>query len=242
MWAAFTPTAPTAFTTAGAYTYNIPDGCRFIDVILLGAGSGGNAGGAGFVAGNGGQPGTWQVVTVERGVDIPWSIKQITGLVGAGGTQGISGGAAPSSGGATTATASGWAGLSAAGGVFVNSGGQVGKAPSPATQSLNGQTYSPGTHGMGGAGRAHRGMGCEALQCAGVWQGIGVAVQAGRQARTGMGTGCGGVPRRVAAAGRPPRRTPGCPRVGTPTPVCDDRTVMRVRPPMRTHPPFFESQ
>lgn len=154
VWAAFTPTAPTAFTTAGAYTYNIPDGCRFIDVILLGAGSGGNAGGAGFVAGNGGQPGTWQVVTVERGVDIPWSIKQITGLVGAGGTQGISGGAAPSSGGATTATASGWAGLSAAGGVFVNSGGQVGKAPSPATQSLNGQTYSPGTHGMGGAGGA----------------------------------------------------------------------------------------
>ncbi|WP_196765109.1 glycine-rich domain-containing protein [Mycobacterium avium] len=154
VWSAFTPTAPTAFTTAGAYTYNIPDGCRFIDVILLGAGSGGNAGGAGFVAGNGGQPGTWQVVTVERGVDIPWSIKQITGLVGAGGTQGISGGAAPSSGGATTATASGWAGLSAAGGVFVNSGGQVGKAPSPATQSLNGQTYSPGTHGMGGAGGA----------------------------------------------------------------------------------------
>lgn len=161
----FTPELA-AFTTAGAYTYNIPAGCSKIGVILLGAGSGGNAGGAGFVSGNGGQPGKWQVVTLERGVDIPWIVKQITGVVGAGGTQGIYGGAAPTSGGATTATASGWAGLSAAGGVFVNSGGASGKAPSPASQTLNGQTYnagavqnassaagnSPGGGGAGGAG------------------------------------------------------------------------------------------
>ncbi|ASW84760.1 hypothetical protein [Mycobacterium intracellulare] len=153
VWSTFTPELAT-FAAAGAYTYNIPAGCRFIDVILLGAGSGGNAGGAGFVSGNGGAAGHWAIITLERGVDIPWSVKQITGVIGAGGTQGIYGGAAPTSGGGTSAIASSWAGLTAAGGVFVNSGGSTGKAPSPASQTVNGQTYPAGAAGKGGNGGA----------------------------------------------------------------------------------------
>ncbi|NOS28180.1 hypothetical protein HGK65_25800, partial [Mycobacteroides abscessus] len=134
--AVFSPHAPEtqSFSAPGTITYNIPSWCRYIDIVLVGGGNGGGGGFAGFITGGGGNAGNWSHVTLERGVDIPWSATAIIFVIPVatpGGTQGNKG----AGGGTVTASVagSGWAGLSATGGT----GDQFGSTRNGA---------SPGTH------------------------------------------------------------------------------------------------
>ncbi|ASW31265.1 hypothetical protein SEA_FRED313_5 [Mycobacterium phage Fred313] len=153
VWPEFTEVRQ-QFSTAGAYTFNIPAGCLYIDVILLGGGGGGRSMPLAGVGGEGGRAGTWSTYTLRRGVDIPWSTAQITGTVGAGGAGGAAAvGANPGKpGGATTATATGVGTLSAAGGA----GG--GNAFDPNGQGAGSRTVN-GVLYQGGAERASVGTG-----------------------------------------------------------------------------------
>ncbi|UVF60802.1 hypothetical protein SEA_STICKER17_30 [Gordonia phage Sticker17] len=161
--AAFTamPPATTTFTSVGSFTYTIPPWCKYIDIIALGGGKGGQTGsGAINQAGSGGLPGQWAVATLQRGADIPWSEAQLTGIVGAGGAGGANSDNAPGGNGtASTVTASAGT-LSAAGGTGTNSG-RDGPGPGNyiylgteyvggATAVNNGQAGNP--PGGGGAG------------------------------------------------------------------------------------------
>ncbi|QOP65358.1 hypothetical protein SEA_DIABLA_32 [Gordonia phage Diabla] len=123
--AAFTamPPATTTFTTVGSFTYTIPPWCKYIDIIALGGGKGGQTGsGALNQPGSGGLAGQWAVTTLQRGANIPWSEAQLTGTVGAGGAGGAnSDNAAGGNGTASTVTASVGT-LTAAGGTGTNSG------------------------------------------------------------------------------------------------------------------------
>ncbi|AVR77417.1 hypothetical protein SEA_TNGUYEN7_5 [Mycobacterium phage TNguyen7] len=137
-----------SFTTAGAYAFNIPANCRYIDVILLGGGGGRQSSLAILNVGASGLPGKWFSVTLKRGVDIPWGVTQITGTIGAAGT---GGGGIPSvlpggPGGDTTATFSG-------GGAYKGDGGAGGlgwatretaRGKSPGNLTFNGKTYTGG--------------------------------------------------------------------------------------------------
>ncbi|ATN92161.1 hypothetical protein SEA_TIPSYTHETREX_31 [Mycobacterium phage TipsytheTRex] len=155
IWPGFTP-IPTTFTTVGSYTYNIPDGCTFIDVILIGGGGGGKGMALFDGWGRGGDAGSWATATLQRGVHIPLSVTQITGVIGAGGAFGdgsATAGRGGGPGGNTTAIATGWAGLTAAGGA----GGTVvdvlsvaGK--SPGDRTYNGQLYVGGAQQNAGSG------------------------------------------------------------------------------------------
>ncbi|MDA4085994.1 glycine-rich domain-containing protein [Mycolicibacterium hassiacum] len=117
------------FSTVGTHTFTIPANCTFLDVVLLGSGAGGHHGGGGFVAGLGGGGGKWAGVTLQRGVHIPVETTTITLVVPDGGPGGpggaLSGGGTPGS--PCTASASGWSGLSADGGVFTEHTGQDGQ-------------------------------------------------------------------------------------------------------------------
>ncbi|AEL98185.1 minor tail protein [Mycobacterium phage BigNuz] len=146
--AGFAPHAPlaAAFTTAGAYTFTIPVWCRYIDVILLGGGGGGR----GMILlgswGEGGWGGNWAIYRLERGVDIPWSARVITGVVGNGGA-GSASGFAPARGATgqtTTAATDGWSGQATGGVGGQNALDPDGRAVSPLTQTVNGQTYTGG--------------------------------------------------------------------------------------------------
>ncbi|AFI24940.1 hypothetical protein [Mycobacterium phage SWU1] len=158
VWPAFTPVL-TTFATVGAYTYNIPDGAKFIDVILLGGGGGGKGMALFDGWGRGGDAGSWAIVTLERGVHIPLSTKTITGLVGAGGAFGdgsATAGKGGGPGGNTTAIATGWAGLTAAGGAggtVVDPLSVAGK--SPGDRTYNGQLYVGGAQQNSGSGNGN---------------------------------------------------------------------------------------
>ncbi|QFG14263.1 minor tail protein [Mycobacterium phage Tourach] len=136
------------FSTTGPYTYDIPSWATHVDVIAIGGGGGG-AGGAnvGNGDGQGGSAGTWQSLTVKRGVDIPSGVTQITGVVGTGGTAGGSGNGSGGGGNASTALASGLS-VSAAGGGGGSgtnpAGGQTTYGKSPGNRVFNGQTYTGG--------------------------------------------------------------------------------------------------
>lgn len=145
-------TSLTTYSTAGSYTYTIPSWAYKIDVILLGGGAGGRSGGAGFNNGEGGGAGSWVATTLTRGVNIPFSTTTITGSVATAGAGGTNLGAAPTSGGSSTATATGMASLTAIGGVIDASTTQSGIAPGNTT--YNSQTYTGGTAGVRGAGNA----------------------------------------------------------------------------------------
>ncbi|AGK88219.1 minor tail protein [Mycobacterium phage WIVsmall] len=140
------------FTTAGAYTYSIPAHAIYIDIILLGGGEGGENGRAAFQSGSGGQAGKFTTLKLQRGVDIPWSLMQISGTVGTAG--GSNGGA----GGGTTAIISGLGTYTGAGGNGQVSG-QNGQSAGSVT--YNGVTYTGGNGGTGngGAGSAPGGGG-----------------------------------------------------------------------------------
>lgn len=123
--AAFTAMPPetTSFFAVGSFTYYIPTWCRYIDIIALGGGKGGQTGSGSLnQPGSGGLAGQWNGITLQRGVDIPWSEAQLTGTVGAGGAGGAnSDNAAGGNGTASTVTAS-IGTLTAAGGTGTNSG------------------------------------------------------------------------------------------------------------------------
>ncbi|AZS08211.1 hypothetical protein PBI_IRONMAN_8 [Mycobacterium phage IronMan] len=121
------------FTTT--WTFNIPLECAFIDIVLLGGGGGGSSGNIAVSPGEGGDAGKWQTITLQRGVDIPWTATQITGTIGGGGKGGI-GGWIPingNKGGSTTATVADVGTLTAEGGdggnLQWNSGNRAGKGP-----------------------------------------------------------------------------------------------------------------
>ncbi|QNJ56840.1 minor tail protein [Mycobacterium phage Reindeer] len=146
--AGFATHAPLAasFTNAGAYTFTIPVWCRYIDVILLGGGGGGR----GMINlgawGEGGWGGNWAIYTLERGVHIPWTARTITGVVGAGGA-GSASGFAPArgkTGESTTAATDGWSGVATGGVGGQNAVEPNGRAVSPLTQTVTGQTYTGG--------------------------------------------------------------------------------------------------
>ncbi|AKU45326.1 minor tail protein [Mycobacterium phage Madruga] len=144
----FTPQAgvTTTITATGSTTYTIPVWCRYIDIILLGAGGGGRGLGLIGAWGNGGEAGKWYVVTLERGVDIPWTLISFTVNVGTGGNGGSQSGSSPgSAGNPTTAVISGVGTLTGAGGAGgTGTLNYPGKAVSPSSQTVAGQTYTGG--------------------------------------------------------------------------------------------------
>lgn len=156
--AGYTESESTAqFTTPGAWSYQIPSWAKFVDVVLLGAGG---AGAAGSLSGNGigALTGQWNVVTLVRGDNLPWTTRTITGTVGRGATT-VSG-----TGGASTAVAAGLLeSRTAAGGAGAANGGS-GRGIGPGTRTVNGKDYvggtntsaTPGSNGLapggGGAG------------------------------------------------------------------------------------------
>lgn len=152
--AAFPPNPPssTEYPLAGTYTFAIPYWCIYIDLILLGGGgSGSNS--LGIIPGTGGQGGLWATITVQRGVEIPWTTTSIEITVGPGG-------AAGSNGGNTTASATGMATQTGLGGVEgAGTNGITGA--SPGNVSYNGQTYTGGAgqNNAGAAGNAPGGGG-----------------------------------------------------------------------------------
>ena len=131
------------FSTAGAYTCNLPADWLLADIIVLGGGRGGKDGGGGYSAGKGGAAGSWGVWTIVRGTNVPWSFMQITGTVGAAGTR------SGNNGGASTAVVSGYGTLTGNGGGG-DAGGQNGGAAG--SQTVSGVTYSGGAGGTGNGG------------------------------------------------------------------------------------------
>ncbi|AGT14282.1 minor tail protein [Mycobacterium phage Adzzy] len=162
VWPGFEPVRAT-FTNTGAYTFNIPAGCKFIDVILLGAGGGGQGFSTAGIWGQGGFAGNWVTVTLERGVHIPLSTMQITGVIGVGGDGGAGafvGQAAGKAGAATTALATGMASLSAAGGAGGNANSSLDfTGKSPGNRTFNDQVYEGGAAASVGAGNPAGGGG-----------------------------------------------------------------------------------
>ncbi|AGS82691.1 hypothetical protein ANNAL29_8 [Mycobacterium phage AnnaL29] len=156
VWPDITP-VPQSFTTAGAWQWFFPVNCRYIDVIILGAGGGGQGSGSSFINGLGGNAGSWNAVTLKRGVDIPWDLAVISGVIGNGGNGGSWGfGALPGmpggAGGDTTAVATGIGTLTASGGNgVIGAGNMTGKSPGNFT--WNGRLY------VGGAERPRGGSG-----------------------------------------------------------------------------------
>ncbi|OHU71398.1 hypothetical protein BKG86_17245 [Mycobacteroides chelonae] len=152
----------TEFTATGAYTYTIPWWSRFIDRITLGAGGGGGGAQSSFTPAQGGDAGVFAWGTLERGVDIPWSLVSITGSVGAPGTAGT-GGNSGGNGGATTSTANGntltGSGGIGRGGVGTQNGDAVtsGNTNSGKDLTLSGQLYVGGAINSGVPGGGGRG-------------------------------------------------------------------------------------
>lgn len=79
------------YTAPGTYTYPIPVWCRYIDLPAVGAGGGGAGGNNVNADGRGGYPGAWGGLTLQRGVDIPWTATSLTIVVGSGGAPGAAG-------------------------------------------------------------------------------------------------------------------------------------------------------
>lgn len=155
------------WAVAGTYTFTIPVGCRYIDVVLVGAGGGGASSGTFYTNGGyPGAPGVWATITLERGVHIPWTAISLTIIVGTGGARGSGGftGTAGSAGSATTLSLSGTELLSATGGAggiadLTGTGTQTGLGPG--NKTYNGQTYPGGANQTtaGAAGNAAGGGG-----------------------------------------------------------------------------------
>lgn len=159
------------WAAVGTYTFKIPVACRYIDVVLVGSGGGGA--GSGWFYTLGGVPGgagSWATITLERGVDIPWTAITITLTIAAGGSSGVGGGPTGGAGtaggntvlsytnlaGATaTVTANGGVGGPITGGISVQTG------QGPGNQTYNGQTYPGGANQTtaGGTGNAAGGAG-----------------------------------------------------------------------------------
>jgi hypothetical protein len=138
--AGYTPAEQTAqFTTPGPWSYDIPYWATRVDVVLLGAGG---AGANGSMSGNGigALAGQFNVVTLVRGDNVPWTTRTITGTVGRGATT------ASGAGTASTAVAAGLLeARTAAGGAGAANGGS-GRGIGPGTRTVNGKDYVGGTN------------------------------------------------------------------------------------------------
>uniref|UniRef100_A0AAU8GQ50 Glycine-rich domain-containing protein n=1 Tax=Gordonia phage Petito TaxID=3158876 RepID=A0AAU8GQ50_9CAUD len=148
-------------------TIFFPDWARFIDFVGVGGGTSGQTGNGGNgVAGRGGNPGQWIGVTIERGVDIPWTAKQAVLTIGKGGAQAPDNDfAAANPGSASGISITGYAGIIAPGGSGTRPEvQQAGKAAPNFTYNSNVYTggqggnqdhptgYRPGGAGAGGDG------------------------------------------------------------------------------------------
>ncbi|AEJ95105.1 structural protein [Mycobacterium phage JHC117] len=158
VWPEFT-SATQQYTTAGAFTYDIPANCLYLDIIVLGSGACGK--GMQFIDlwGPGGGAGQWNSVTLRRGVDIPWSVLTVTGTVGQG--RPSNGQGASLAGNPTTATITGYGSITGAGGVAGSSAGGGLEGKSPGNHVRNGITYVGGAAqgNIGGAGNPPGGGG-----------------------------------------------------------------------------------
>lgn len=146
----------TAFTGSGLYSYEIPWWATSVDVVLVGAGGGGDNG-VTLAVGDGGGSGSWATRTLDRGDNIPWESTIISGAVGAGGAPNEGNGAA------TTATAAGMSTLTAIGGIGGAATDSDGESPGERTfnsalyaggeaqESLGENGNAPGGGGAGGA-------------------------------------------------------------------------------------------
>ncbi|MFD7247954.1 hypothetical protein ACFV6Y_39165 [Streptomyces massasporeus] len=152
----FSPKAAalTSYATPATYQYRIPVWCRYIDVVLLGAGGGGASSGTFYTLGGyPGEAGVYATVTLERGVHIPWAAIFITLTVGTGGARGSGGftGTAGSAGGSTILTYTNAAGspitvtaTGGAGGIANLTGTSDNTGRSPGNRTYNGQPYTGG--------------------------------------------------------------------------------------------------
>ncbi|QGJ88008.1 hypothetical protein SEA_AVAZAK_26 [Gordonia phage Avazak] len=134
-------------TQTGAIS--IPAFARFIDFVLIGGGSSGQTGnGAVGVAGRGGNPGDWLGVTIERGVEIPWTTSTASIVVGDGGEQAPNNDfAQPIEGQPSVVSMTGMSSILAPGGFGTRSeNSQLGKAAPNFT--YNGRNYVGGLGGV----------------------------------------------------------------------------------------------
>ncbi|QXN73845.1 hypothetical protein SEA_EAGLEPRIDE_6 [Mycobacterium phage Eaglepride] len=163
VWPAFTEITETF--TATPWQFLIPANCRYLDVIVLGGGGGGQASAALFNYGAPGAPGSWNGITLQRGVDIPWDIAAIAGVIGGAGAGGIGPSVIPGGpGGDTTATITGigsLVGAGGAGGLGWAASPTAGRGKSPGNFTFNGKTYIGGAAvtSNGGAGQPPGGSG-----------------------------------------------------------------------------------
>ncbi|QGH78010.1 hypothetical protein SEA_LONEWOLF_8 [Mycobacterium phage LoneWolf] len=138
------------------FSFAIPAGCVFIDIVLVGCGGGGQGMGNATAWGQGGSAGQWQYITLRRGVDIPWTVTTITGTVGNGGAAGAGGiylsGGAGGNGGNVTATIAGIGTLTALGGAGGNNRNLDTAGKSPGTINWQGIDYVGGAEAMNVAG------------------------------------------------------------------------------------------
>lgn len=136
-------------TNSGALA--IPAYARFIDFVIIGGGASGQTGnGAVGVAGRGGNPGDWLGFTLERGVEIPWTINTANITIGNGGAQAANNDFAPPNEGEPTAVSiAGLSPILTYGGLGTRSeSSQLGKAAPNYT--YNGRTYIGGAGGVEG--------------------------------------------------------------------------------------------
>ncbi|MGA5542693.1 hypothetical protein ACPCIR_12645 [Mycobacterium sp. NPDC051198] len=143
-----------SWALAGTYTFTIPLACRYIDVVLLGAGGGGASSGTFYTLGGyPGEAGLFATVTLERGVHIPWTAITITITVGVGGARGSGGfaGTAGSVGGSTVLTYTNLSGATVtltatggAGGIANLTGTSDNTGRSPGSLTYKGQPYAGG--------------------------------------------------------------------------------------------------
>ncbi|WP_396902684.1 hypothetical protein [Mycolicibacterium sp.] len=154
--AGFTPHSPASasWAAAGTYTFTIPVWCRYIDVVLLGAGGGGASSGPLYTwGGYPGEAGVYATTSLERGVHIPWTAIFITLTVGTGGARGSGGvtGTEGRAGGSTVLTYTNLAGATVtvaatggAGGIANLTGTTDNTGRSPGNHTYNGQVYTGG--------------------------------------------------------------------------------------------------
>jgi hypothetical protein len=149
------PSQQTTFTTAGSFSYTIPQWAGKFDVAVLGGGGSGDTGGAGFNTGAGGGQATWQTVTWTRGVQIPWATNSFTVVVGNGGVGPAPFGTRQAGGNSSVTAPSGPAVTSTGGITFLRLASGHGQAGDSAVGiTFNGIVLPGGTGGTGNAGNA----------------------------------------------------------------------------------------
>lgn len=166
--AASTTSNTTEYTTPGSYTYNIPAGSKFLDIVLVG---GGGSGGTGYSntsnpgGGGGGSGATLRILKVPV-----YGASTMDVVVGSGGTASSSNGGTGAAGSASTVVLNGktisayggGAGAGASGGTSSGRGGGGSAGSSSGGGDGNGSTagnaggstasnHVPGTSGAAGA-------------------------------------------------------------------------------------------